>query len=177
MGYEKDWHVVPVTDHRAYYANLDYSTYTFQLQYSTDNGRTWNSPGKQLMVKVLPPWWLSTWMKVVYFLLLLALVRLVFYIYKQQLSMNHKIAMQELEKAKNEENHQLKLQFFMNVSHEFKTPLTLILSSIENISSHQAKGVSDIGKVKEYFEVITRNASRLLRMINELVDFRKVTLT
>lgn len=176
MGYEKDWHVVPVTDHRAYYANLDYSTYTFQLQYSTDNGRTWNSPGKQLMVKVLPPWWLSTWMKVVYFLLLLALVRLVFYIYKQQLSMNHKIAMQELEKAKNEENHQLKLQFFMNVSHEFKTPLTLILSSIENISSHQAKGVSDIGKVKEYFEVITRNASRLLRMINELVDFRKSDL-
>ena len=82
-----------------------------------------------------------------------------------------------MEKQKDEENHQLKLQFFMNISHEFKTPLTLILSSVERMEDEFSRTVGQVPqKIQESFNSVSRNANRLLTMITELVDFRKSDL-
>ena len=87
---------------------------------------------------MLPPWWLSSWAKITYLIFTFSLVLFIFYLYVQELNMKHKISLHDMEKQKDEENHQLKLQFFMNISHEFKTPLTLILSSVERMEDELA---------------------------------------
>lgn len=65
-GYDAEWREVPVTENKVLYSNLDYSIYDFELQYSTDNGQTWNPVSKKLQIEVLPPWWLSSWAKITY---------------------------------------------------------------------------------------------------------------
>lgn len=174
-GYESEWRVVPVSSNSVLYSNLDYDTYKFELMYSTDNGQTWNDTVKSLTIEILPPWWLSAWAKITYLVLIASLIICFFYLYVKELNMKHKISLHEIEKKKDEENHQLKLQFFMNISHEFKTPLTIILSSIEKMerdiqNAQMPKVVSDS------LNSISRNANRLLSLITELVDFRKSDL-
>lgn len=73
-----------------------------------------------------------------------------------------------MEEKKNEEMHQLQLQFFTNISHEFRTPLTLILGTVEQMSLNKAER----GR-KEYINILSKNAQRLMRLVNELMDFRK----
>lgn len=176
-GYDTDWRKVPVSENKVLYSNLDYATYNFVLQYSTDNGQTWNSVGKTLQIEVLPPWWLSPWAKITYLIVGFSLVLFIFYLYVQELNMKHKISLHEMEKQKDEENHQLKLQFFMNISHEFKTPLTLILSSVERMEDEFSRTLGEVPqKIQESFTSVSRNANRLLTMITELVDFRKSDL-
>lgn len=176
-GYDADWRKVPVSENRVLYSNLDYATYNFILQYSVDNGQTWNSTEKILQIEILPPWWLSSWAKITYLIVGFSLVLFIFYLYVQELNMKHKISLHEMEKQKDEENHQLKLQFFMNISHEFKTPLTLILSSVERMEDEFSRTLGEVPqKIQESFTSVSRNANRLLTMITELVDFRKSDL-
>ena len=143
-GYDAEWREVPVTENKVLYSNLDYSIYDFELQYSTDNGQTWNPVSKKLQIEVLPPWWLSSWAKITYLIFTFSLVLFIFYLYVQELNMKHKISLHDMEKQKDEENHQLKLQFFMNISHEFKTPLTLILSSVERMEDEFSRTVGQV---------------------------------
>lgn len=174
-GYESEWRVVPVSTNTVLYSNLDYDTYKFELMYSTDNGQTWNDTLKTLTIDILPPWWLSAWAKITYLVLIVSLVICFLYLYVKELNMKHKISLHEIEKKKDEENHQLKLQFFMNISHEFKTPLTIIISSIERMEREMHEGrISQ--SVSDALESISRNANRLLSLITELVDFRKSDL-
>lgn len=174
-GYESEWRVVPVSSNSVLYSNLDYDTYKFELMYSTDNGQTWNDSVKTLSIEILPPWWLSAWAKITYLVLIASLVICFFYLYVKELNMKHKISLHEIEKKKDEENHQLKLQFFMNISHEFKTPLTIIISSIERMEK-EMQSVKISQTVSDSLKSISRNANRLLSLITELVDFRKSDL-
>lgn len=174
-GYEPEWRVVPVSSNSVLYSNLDYDTYRFELMYSTDNGQTWNDTVKDLTIKILPPWWLSAWAKITYLVLITSLVICFFYLYVKELNMKHKISLHEVEKKKDEENHQLKLQFFMNISHEFKTPLTIIISSIERME-REMQNAQISQTVSDSLKSISRNANRLLSLITELVDFRKSDL-
>ena len=174
-GYESEWRVVPVSSNSVLYSNLDYDTYRFELMYSTDNGQTWNDTVKALSIEILPPWWLSAWAKITYLVLIASLVICFFYLYVKELNMKHKISLHEVEKKKDEENHQLKLQFFMNISHEFKTPLTIIISSIERME-REMQNAQISQTVSDSLKSISRNANRLLSLITELVDFRKSDL-
>ena len=174
-GYESDWRVVSVSTNSVLYSNLDYNTYTFELMYSTDNGQTWNEDIKSLIIDILPPWWLSPWAKITYLVLIASLIMCFFYLYVKELNMKHKISLHEIEKKKDEENHQLKLQFFMNISHEFKTPLTIIISSIERME-REIYNIQMSQAVSESLKSISRNANKLLSLITELVDFRKSDL-
>lgn len=174
-GYESDWRVVPVSTNSVLYSNLDYDTYKFELMYSTNNGQTWNDTVKTLTIDILPPWWLSAWAKITYLVITVSLIVIFFYLYVKELNMKHQISLHEIEKKKDEENHQMKLQFFMNISHEFKTPLTIIISSIEKLE-RDIHGIQLSHSVGDSLKSISRNANRLLSLITELVDFRKSDL-
>lgn len=174
-GYESNWRVVPVSTNSVLYSNLDYDTYKFELMYSTNNGQTWNDTVKTLTIDILPPWWLSSWAKITYLVITVSLIAMFFYLYVKELNMKHKISLHDIEKKKDEENHQLKLQFFMNISHEFKTPLTIIISSIERLE-REIQGIQVSHTVGDSLKSISRNANRLLSLITELVDFRKSDL-
>lgn len=168
-GFESAWREVSVRENRASYSNLDYGKYVFELQASSDGGMTWSKQVKHLAVTVLPPWWLTATAKIIYLIVVLAFIFILFYMYVHELKMKHQIYIRDMEKKKDEENHQMKLQFFMNISHEFKTPLTIILSAVEKLVT-----IDDVQQA--YHSSISRNANKLLALITELVDFRKTDL-
>lgn len=164
LGFEKDWRVKPIDMNKAYFSNLDYGKYRFQVQMSLDNGVTWEKESKQIAIHIHPPWWWSLWSKMFYAILSSIVLFSLFYLFLSRVKIRQELKLSNLSKLKDEENHQMRLRFFMNISHEFKTPLTLINVAIEELEK----------KVNfPEFDVIKRNSSHLLKLIMELVDFRK----
>lgn len=168
-GFESAWQEVTVKENKVSYSNLDYGKYVFELQASSDGGLKWSKQVKHLNIVVLPPWWLTATAKIIYIVIFFAFIFILFYMYVHELKMKHQIYIRDIEKKKDEENHQMKLQFFMNISHEFKTPLTIILSAVEKLVT-----VDNVQQA--YYSSISRNANKLLTLITELVDFRKTDL-
>ena len=171
-GYNNEWQYINGQTNKVFYSNLDYKDYKFEIQVSSDAGTTWNENSKTLEITVLPPWWLSMWAKIIYFVLLVTIAFALILFYSRELKMKHQLEIKDIEEKTKEENHQLKLQFFMNISHEFKTPLTLILSSIEQLN--KLSFLKD--EHNSFFESISRNAHKMLNLITELMDFRKTDI-
>jgi signal transduction histidine kinase/ligand-binding sensor domain-containing protein/DNA-binding response OmpR family regulator len=151
----------------AEYNNLGLGTYTFKVRAKSPEG-IWSEP-VSYSFKVLPPWWLTWWATTLYLLLFFLVL---FGIRRYEL---HRIQLRnqlELEKVTTDSLRnldQLKSHFFANISHEFRTPLTLILGHIESVMT----SVVDT-KDKGRLQVANRNAKRLLTLINELLDLSKI---
>jgi signal transduction histidine kinase/DNA-binding response OmpR family regulator len=121
--------------------------------------------------KVLPPWWLTHWAYAIYFSLFSIIVSVIVMAILRRQKLEHQIKLDRLEKQKNEELIQSKMNFFTDITHEIRTPLTLIISTIEIIQKK-------IKNKKEQHElnIIYRNAIRLLNLMNQLLHFRKLEL-
>ncbi|WP_256011735.1 hybrid sensor histidine kinase/response regulator transcription factor [Desertivirga xinjiangensis] len=159
-GFEKDWNFVG-SKHNAAYTNLDAGEYTFKVIAANNDG-IWNLKGASVKIIIHPPFWETWWFR----LIVIALIAYAIYrylLYKRQQ------ALRELEEKKKEEIHQVQLQFFTNISHEIRTPLTLILGPLEKLLSQSAASAN-----RHYYSIIYRNANRLMHLINELMDFRKI---
>ena len=159
-GLDKDWNYVG-RETKANYTNLAPGTYTFRVKASNNDGE-WNDTGTAIKIIITPPFWKQAW-----FLVLLTIIAIVglYWFYK----FKTKLKLKELEEQKKEEMHQVQLQFFTNISHEFRTPLSLILGPLEKLmkeDGHQA--------FRHYYTIMHRNAHRLLSLITELMDFRKI---
>lgn len=167
-NYNDKWILLPSGQNNAYFTDLPYGTYTLEIQHSLDKGYTWDSPIKQLKIQILPPWWWTSWMKAIYTLLLITIFvySLKHYIKEQSLMKENEL--QKILIEKDEERYQSKIRFFMNISHELKTPLTLILLSIEKIIKENTDN-------KEHKTILSQT-KRMLSLISELVDFRKTEL-
>ncbi|MGB9747899.1 MAG: two-component regulator propeller domain-containing protein [Bacteroidales bacterium] len=159
----------PSGNRKATYTNLDPGTYHFCVKGSNNDG-IWNPDVASIEVVILPPWWKSPWAYVAY-ITTIVLLLLAFrgYLISRQ-KMKHELLLKEVEKKKIEEVNQLKLQFFTNISHEFRSPLTLILGPLEKIMHTETIDES----VRKQLKVTYRNASRLLRLINQILEFRKI---
>jgi ligand-binding sensor domain-containing protein len=144
----------------ATYTNLDPGDYTFTVKAANNDG-VWNTKGTSITITITPPWWLTWWFKLLVFILAAGSVY-AFITYRQN---QH---LKKLEEAKKEELHQLQLQFFTNISHEFRTPLTLILGPVEKLLNNISRAENT-----HAYQIIYRNAKRLMHLINELMDFRK----
>ncbi|HJT73482.1 MAG TPA: two-component regulator propeller domain-containing protein, partial [Chitinophaga sp.] len=159
-GWDKDWNYVG-NERKAAYTNLNPGTYVFRVKASNSDG-VWNEKGTAITVVIYPPFWRSWW-----FLLLLS-GAIVFAVYRI-LAFRRAAELKKISEKKREEVHQLKLQFFTNISHEFRTPLTLILGPLEKM----IKEVKDSAQL-HYYRLMQKNAYRLLDLVNEVMDFRKV---
>lgn len=157
-GFDPNWY--STTERKAAYTNLQPGKYTFIVRAANNDG-LWNLTGTSLVIVINPPFWATWWFRV-----LVAVITL-FSAY-QILRFKKNLDLRKIEENKREEMHQLQLQFFTNISHEFRTPLSLILGPLELLLD---KGQS---ATRQYYEVMYRNANRLLLLINELMDFRKV---
>lgn len=159
-GFDKEWNYNS-TSGKAAYTNLDPGTYTFKVRASNNDG-LWNRTGTSLRIVIAPPFWATWWFR-------LLAASLSIYLAYALLSFRRKLELRTLEENKREEMHQVQLQFFTNISHEFRTPLSLILGPIDRLlkEDHQAT-------FQSYYKTIHRNANRLLNLINELMDFRKI---
>ena len=167
-GVDPDWVHTNASRRFASYSRLDPGEYTFRVKSSNNDGK-WNEESKSLTIIITPPWWRTMWAYAGYFLTLCVL----FYflrVYdlkrqrlKQELDIRHERA------KKLQEIDHMKSRFFANISHEFRTPLTLILGPLEQFLSGKFKG-----DPQPQYSIMQRNARRLLRLINQLLDLSKV---
>ena len=170
-GFDEDW--IPVTSQirQATYTNLSPGDYSILVKASNNDG-IWNEQPSRISIHISPPFWLTWWAYLLYgfliFLLLAAFRRYTVIGIKEK----HELIVERLEKEKSEELHQMKLQFFTNISHELRTPLTLILGPLEQLrkTGHQLNS----NQLDHQYTLIQKNAHFLLRLVNQLLDFRKL---
>lgn len=144
----------------ANYSNLSGGDYTFIVKASVD-GDWDNAASEAINIRILPPPWKTWWAYTLYIVTILLILWISIRYYTKM-----------VREEKEHELDQMKLNFFINVSHEFRTPLTLILNPIDKILSRYA----DPEEVKSSAQTIQRSARRLLNLVNQLLDFRKMDL-
>jgi signal transduction histidine kinase/ligand-binding sensor domain-containing protein/CheY-like chemotaxis protein/AraC-like DNA-binding protein len=157
-GLDKDWNYVG-NKRSASYSNLAPGDYTFEVMASNDG--TWDDNRIALAISILPPPWKTWWAYSLYTIIIAVLVWTGMRYYTRR-----------VREEKEHELDQMKLMFFINVSHEFRTPLTLILNPIDKILS----AFANPEEVKASALTIQRSARRLLNLVNQLLDFRKTDL-
>ncbi|MGI0107307.1 hybrid sensor histidine kinase/response regulator transcription factor [Salinimicrobium sp. WS361] len=171
VGFDQDWQEVGSNDRRVTYTNLDPGTYEFQVQ-ASNNDHVWNSEGATLMLSVLPPFYKTPYAYVLYLLLVIFLL---YFSRRNIIKRQRRNFLFEQEKREAAHLHEMdlmKIRFFTNISHEFKTPLSLILAPIERLKAREINL-----EAKEQLETINRNARRLYGLINEILDLPKIQET
>ena len=151
-----------------YYSNLRPGHYRFHIKaFNNDNMFCGE---KEIEIIVLPPFWIRWWAFLMYAVIIYLLIhRYVIYRQRKQ-RLEHELHLKQIEQQKAEElNHELQL-FFTQVAHEFRTPLSLILNPLDEIQDK----IIHIAGVQEALKLIRRNAQRLLALVNDLMDLRKI---
>jgi signal transduction histidine kinase/ligand-binding sensor domain-containing protein/DNA-binding response OmpR family regulator len=169
-GFEETWNYVD-SKTSATYTNLASGEYTFKLK-ASNNDNKWNDAAVRLQIKVLPPWWQTIWAYLIYILLFSLLVFSGMYLYKKRINEINTFKLEREGRKQKVELQKQKLQFFTNISHEFRTPLTLIINPIQELIDSKETTISKATAHK--YHIINKNAERLSRLINELMDFRKL---
>lgn len=166
-GFDKNWIYTDATHRTAHYTNLSHGNYTFRVKAANADG-IWGEE-KILSIKILPPFWLTWWAYLIYLALFVGILYGVRALTLMRVNFNNKLELERLEREKLEEVNQMKLQFYTDVSHDLRTPLTLLLSPLEDI----LKNAKVDFNTKNSLLLMHKNATRLMRMINQLLDFRK----
>ncbi|MBN2011865.1 response regulator [candidate division KSB1 bacterium] len=167
-GFEPNWNYVG-TQRNATYTNLDAGDYTFRVKGSNNDG-VWNEKGTFINITVEPPFWKTWWAYLLYVLSGLSIIYMIMRHFIGRERLKNALKLEHLELEKMYELDQMKSRFFTNVSHEFRTPITLIMGPLEPIISNNMIHPN----VKKKLQLIYRNARRLLRMTNQLMDFHKI---
>lgn len=167
-GLDTDWNPTTLQKNITY-SNLNAGNYTFKVK-TTNNEENIESKIAAIEIKVLPVFW-KTWQAfLVYVIIFIFLLYLYKYFITKQSELNNKLELSKLERKKEEELIEIKTRFFTDIAHEFRTPLSLISGPVEvlmddNINPHKQKG---------YLTTIYYHTQRLLNLVNQLLDFRKI---
>jgi signal transduction histidine kinase/ligand-binding sensor domain-containing protein/DNA-binding response OmpR family regulator len=167
-GFNKDWLTTDGKQRKVTYTNLDPGTYTFYVQASNSDG-IWNEEGAKLQISILPPFWRSGIAFIIYIAVILGALLLSRQLILARERLKYKIEKERQDAQQLHELDMMKIKFITNVSHEFRTPLSLILTPLEKL----LKGAVDSEHRKQYL-MIHRNARRLLNLVNQLLDFRRL---
>lgn len=161
------WHYVG-TQHSASYTNLQPGNYQFIVK-ATNNDGVWSSNTATINITVLPPFWRTGWAYLLYLLSFATALYVAFNIFQTRARLKRDLYYEHLQNERQQEMYQMKLDFFTNVSHEIRTPLTLILGPLERIMGSARKN----GDIYRQLSHVKNNADRLMRLVTELLDFRK----
>ncbi|MFK8162130.1 MAG: two-component regulator propeller domain-containing protein [Lewinella sp.] len=170
-GWDDDWIYTSADQRSATYTNLPHRSYTFMLKVSNSD-QVWNEEVSELGVVINPPFWKTTGAYILYGLLFLGFLYLIRRYSIIDIKEKNRIELKKVDQQKTEELNQLKLQFFTNISHEFRTPLTLIAGPLENLIRNQSSIAP--GERNQYYHLMYKNSKYLLRLVNELLDFRRL---
>ena len=165
QGFNDQWFEADNT-RRVTYTNLDPGSYVFKVKTKEGGAVT----ERRLEIRVLPPFWRTPWAYLLYFLLIAGALMIARWILIERERMNFKL---EQERRYAQQMHELdlmKIKFFTNVSHEFRTPLTLMLTPLENL----LRGIRSDHTVHRQLSLIHRNAQRLLNLATQMLDFKKL---
>ncbi|MFC0876294.1 two-component regulator propeller domain-containing protein [Saccharicrinis sp. FJH2] len=167
-GFDNEWS--EITENRsATYTNLDPGDYTFRV-IASNNKNTWNTTGASLKLTIKPPYYKTTWFYITATLVLALIIFLSFRYILKVLELRKSLEYEKKEAQRLHELDALKLQFFTNISHEIKTPLTLIISPLERIMHLDFKD----SVIRENLLLMHKNARHLMNLITQLLDYRKL---
>lgn len=166
-GRDSEWSYIDKA-HQINYTDLSPGSYVFLVKGSNSDG-VWNEVATSLIIKVGSPWYRTSWAYSFYLVFISALIyfSIVYFIRKSQ-RQNAQL-LKELENRKEKELYSAKIDFFTHITHEIRTPLSLIKIPFEDIMRDVDKGDLNWNN----YSIIQRNVNRLLKLVNELLDFRK----
>lgn len=166
-GLDKSWN--HIENNEVIYSNIPEGSYVFRIKACNNEG-VWSDVETTIPIYVYPPIWLAWWAKLLYGVFILSfLTILTRYVYEKKTA-KYKRQIERIEKENLEKNHQMRIEFFTNFSHELRTPLTLIISPAEDILDSGTLP----SQLKFPMQQIQKNANRLLLLVNQLMDFRKL---
>ena len=165
-GFDKEWINIG-NDHKISYTNIPPGNYTLHIKGSNNDG-IWNNDGVKLKIIILPPFWKSIWALIIYIIVLIGGSYYVIKGIQNKQKREEQINLDRIHAEKEIELYNAKIDFFTNIAHEIRTPLSLIKAPLEYI----IKKYKDI-EMQEYLSVMDRNTNRLMALVNQLLDFRK----
>ncbi|NOX90643.1 MAG: response regulator [Calditrichaeota bacterium] len=166
-GFNDNW-IMLGNKREVTYTNLDPGRYQFMIKASNNDG-LWNETGKTVRFVIQPPWWKTWWAYLIYALIIISIYLRVRKYELNKLKLQNEAKLNRLEADKLMEADKVKSAFFTNISHEFRTPLTLIIEPVEKLKMQ----LNDSGAEK-ILGMVGRNARRLLQLINQILDLSKL---
>ncbi|MFI5140593.1 MAG: ATP-binding protein, partial [Sphingobacteriales bacterium] len=166
-GLEKNWNYVK-NQKSATYRYLPAGDYTFEVKAANQDG-IWFDNHAALKIRVLPPWYETWWAFLSYFLATGALIYYYLLYRNKQAKLKYEVKIAQMSAEKEKELNERKLSFFTNISHEFRTPLTLIINPVKELLFNPAESAGGTGNL----HIVYRNARRLLSLVDQLLLFRK----
>ena len=168
VGFDKMW-IEANSNREAYYSNLPAGHYTFKVKiYNNEN--TITETENEILVQIKPATLLS-WPALVFYSIIIILMFYLAYRMKRRITTNRNKALQaEMEKEQEHKVNMMNMSFFANLSHEFRTPLTMITGPVAMLSNNS----SIKGETQQLVFIIQRNVNRMLRLVNQLMDFNKL---
>lgn len=148
---------------------LQSGSYTFHVK-AANNDNVWNDEGIKLHIKVLPPFWLSWWAYLIYITIVTIVVYNFLRYYKIKTDLENEVKIRLIEKKNSEQAYEDKLRLYTNFSHELRTPLTLITSPVNELIAESGNNKRQI----HLLELVRKNTNRILFLVNQLLDYRKV---
>ncbi len=173
-GFDKDWINIGNAS-TVSYTNISPGTYVFRVRASNNNG-VWNTQGTSIKIYVHPPFWRTIYAYILYMFIIVG--ALIYFRHRGIEKIRRKYILEqerfhaEHERKEAERLHeldQLKLKFLTNLSHEFRTPISLILGPVDNLMAQEKNNAFQV-----QLNMIKRNGKRLLNLVNQLLDFRKM---
>lgn len=168
-GFDKNWNYVG-NQNEATYTNLQPGTYTLHVR-ATNNDSVWCANEATLIVNITPPFYWNLPAKIIYFLLAIALMILIVRIALKRSEQQHQQHLMEVTTQRERMLHEAKIRFFTIITHEIRTPLSLIIGPLEQILKQSSQLPENI---KNSLQITYRNTQRLLTLVNQLLDFRKI---
>tara|TARA_R110002126_G_scaffold290897_1_gene449378 strand:- start:4708 stop:8682 length:3975 start_codon:yes stop_codon:yes gene_type:complete len=169
VNYDKDWQEVNNTKRYASYSNIPSGNYTLVVEATNPNGQ-WSNEVREISISVQPAPW-NTWgAYLLYFLVTSTILFTLVYFWLNKEKLRNQIVLSNFKSEQEKEINEMKLIFFTDVAHEFKTPLSLIIGPLNDlIKGNISKEYKDF-----CYNIVSRNTNRLMNLVNQLLDFRKI---
>ena len=163
-GLDRTWH--RISDNEVIYSNLSPGDYVLRIKGCNSEG-TWSDVATTVAISVAPAMWLTWWAKTLYAIFVISFIIVVvrYYYGKKTTQYKHKVEQENIER-----NYRTHVELFTNFSHELRTPLTLIINQVKDIV--ETPDLSDSQRVN--LKRVYKNSNRLLLLVNQLLDFRKI---
>jgi len=167
-GLYKNWEYLK-TNRKVYFTKLAPGNYIFEVKALVEGSNSWSTKNTKLLIKIYPPFYFSP---LAYLIYLMATGGIIFFLvrsYHRKIAVKNSRRMEVFEHEKQKEIYQAKIEFFTNVAHEIRTPLTLIIGPMEKL----IKQANAIPAIEKNLRIMARNTDRLLKLTNQLLNFRK----
>lgn len=167
VNYDSKWQEAG-NRREAYYTNVPSGTYEFRVR-STNNEGNWSTNEASILIEVLPAWYNTYWAYIIYVLIIIGLLIWAFQTLINRERLQTKLQVEHLELSKMQELDEMKSSFFANISHEFRSPLTLILGPLKAIKENPSLQIT-----RDQAGIMLRNSENLLNLINQLLELSKL---